>query len=209
MYSCEIMALANLERQKSELTAFLDACPARPSSADAAIPSLLNSVPSLSELIERNPRLCSGEDRTVLERCLYDMLTDGQPLERFVEFGLWVLDQCAARGSAKFLAQLDASHISAFLDQELFRYSVLHKRHQTALLPTTIRGLCEMEWCGRQGVLCCSRCYRHANRRVLYCSQECQLKHWVTHRRNCGRKDEEVSGDVRINTDSEVTSVPE
>lgn len=187
-----------LERQLLEVSAFLDACPERPTSLGDALPIMSKGVPSLRALVESNPDLYRSEDRLMLERCLYDMVEDEQPIERFVEFGLWVLDNCKSHGVEAFFEKLHSTTFKEFLSKELFRYSLLHKRHQTVLLPNTVQARCEREWCNQPGIYFCVRCYKKVNRRVAYCSQMCQSKHWTTHRHICGRHEPLSSVEERV-----------
>eukprot|EP00210_Caulerpa_lentillifera_P006031 g5764.t1 len=172
----------------NEVTEFLDACPRCPENdEDSSVDLLIQSVSKLKPLIENNADFRTPEFQKLVEFCLYDMIADGETVEKFVEFGLWILDHCIVQEHTNFFETLDRIKISEFLNKERFRYSIVRKRNSTALIRSQEYTFCAKEWCSREGLLLCSRCLHGANRRVAYCSRACQLSHWATHRRLCGR----------------------
>lgn len=182
------MSIAELARRTNEVSAFLEACPRCPKDDGAdSVDFLLQSVPKLQTLIENTADMRTPSFQKVLEFCLYDMVADGESLDKFVEFGLWILDHCILSEHESFFKTLDGIKISEFLNKERFQYSIVRKRNSTALIRCQERTFCASEWCGQEGSLLCLRCLHCANRRVAYCSRDCQLSHWPTHRRICGR----------------------
>lgn len=182
------MAVSDLARRTNEVSAFLDACPPCPDcDGEDSTQSLLNSVPTFRNLIANNPEIRTQSFQKALELCLYDMVTDGESIDCFVEFGLWILHHCLNSDHTVFFKGLDEPKISEFLNGERFQYSIVRKRNCEVLIRRQNQTFCAKEWCSREGVLLCSVCLHCANRRVAYCSRDCQLSHWATHRRICGR----------------------
>eukprot|EP00210_Caulerpa_lentillifera_P007320 g6997.t1 len=197
----------DLARLSNEVSVFLDACPKFTDfTGEDRTQVLLNSISKLRSLIEQNSEIRTRTFQKALELCLYDMVTDGESIDSFVEFGLWILHHCIISEHTLFFENLDEVRVSDFLNEEQFQYSIVRKRNSEVLIRNQERSFCANEWCSQEGVLLCSCCLHFANRRVAYCSRDCQLSHWSSHRKICGRDQDTMSEiaaeDIRTSFDS-------
>ncbi|GMH37831.1 hypothetical protein BSKO_05704 [Bryopsis sp. KO-2023] len=167
---------------------FMDACP--PKGYVPPLPSeIVREMPALRKFVEAHPALLKKNVRRVLQQLIVDMAVDNVQTDKFVEFGVFVLDRCAIEGVAQFFDRFNEESFMNFIHNELFKYLITGNDHATHLLRNGFRKVwCSNDNCPNEGNFCCSRCIRKLDVKVFYCSKKCQKQHYPDHRPFCGKR---------------------